>query len=293
MNRSLVCLLLLPMFWFVSCKPDPLETTVSPVDAKMVINSLITPDNSLWISVTNSNVPLPVAGTSLQALGDFIKTISVNDAIVTLTVNHHTDTLRLESPGMYTADSFPVIPGSVYLLTVFRPSSGETAFAFSRMPATSKITEYRAWIKPGPKNNLCVDVTFEDNNKTTDYYIASYLGDDLRDWKENPVQLLGLFLSHRSDFDLVNDEKQTAGLIHISKTLPAEYLRDTLTVLISPTEEGYYRFLEQNKHSGGLISQLAGEVVRYNSNVQGGYGYFSMRLSDVVRIPPSAFAAVK
>ncbi len=278
-----------------SCKPDALETTVNPVDQKLVINSMITPDTSLWISVTRSNIAFPSFNNlTPSSIISFIEGIAVNDALVTLTCNGHTDTLIAQSWGTYKLEQIPVHPGKIYQLTVFRPSTGETAFAYATIPSKSKIRQASVKVNYHTEHpTLELNASFEDNSTTRDFYIASYYAVDIGDLKKHPEMLYHFMNKKRVDFDLINDLKQTNGTISLRKSFPEECINDTLTFMVSPVEEGYYRFLEQHKLSGGLLSQLAGEVVRYKTNIQGGYGYFSLRLPAIARIAPFEFEILK
>lgn len=284
MRKQIHSILLLMPWLLVSCQPEPLDTIISPSGTRMVVNSFTTADGTLWISLTRSNGVLGKPSKTINNEWDLLKQLSIEDAIVTLSGNNKTDTLAYTPEGFYQLPKAKLIAGLTYQLTAHRPATGETVLAFSTVPERSNILSYRLLPKPAlAQNSRELELTFEDGSLYPNFYTISCTTVGPKSAAKSELKQ---HIAQRSTaLTLTDDKNEDQGTISVIQEIPSASLTDSVIFIVSPVEVGYFRFCQQLQQSGNVLSQLAGDVIRYQSNIQGGYGYFSLTLPAIVRIP--------
>ncbi len=288
-NKLLLLLAIALCTVFQSCMPDPLETDINPEVDKLVINSSLTIKGKIWVSVTNSNGTIKSGSTGLEQLNQFC----VRDAIVTISSNGYSDTLQHEEFGIYTSEKLTLEPGQTYLLKAFQKSTGKTVIASSTMPEKISVLSYKAQkLKNFGDSAIKVIVEFNANPLPDSYYM-SYVYPLEKDKTKGGIlneRLDPLFkeiFKTNPTINLYADANEWHWKIQVISYLPHTYLNDTIKVMASCIEKGYYYFLDTQKKSGTLLNRSTGDPIRLYGNIENGYGYFSLNSPKLISIYPT------
>lgn len=288
-NKLLLLLALALCTLSQSCMPEPLETDINPEADKLVINSSLTINGHIWVSVTNSNGIIKSGSTGLEQLNQFC----VRDAIVTISGNGFSDTLQHEEFGIYTSDKLKLEPGQTYLLKAFQKSTGKTVIASSTMPEKISVQTYKAQkLKNFGDSAIKVIVEFNANPLPDSYYM-SYVYPLEKEKNNGSIfhdRLDPLFkeiFKTNPTINLYADVNERHGKIQVTSYLPHTYLNDTINVMVSCIEKGYYYFLDTQKKSGTLLNRSTGDPIRLYGNIENGYGYFSLNSPKLISIYPT------
>lgn len=272
-----------------SCMPEPLETDINPEADKLVINSSLTINGHIWVSVTKSNGTIKSGSTGLEQLNQFC----VRDAIVTISGNGSSDTLQHKEFGIYTSDKLKLEAGQTYLLKAFEKSTGKTVIASSTMPEKISILNYKAQkLKNFGDSAIKVIVEFNANLLPDSYYMSYVypLGKEKNNGSIFHERLDPLFkeiFKTNPTINLYTDANERHGKIQVTSYLPHTYLNDTINVMVSCIEKGYYFFLDTQKKSGTLLNRSTGDPIRLYGNIENGYGYFSLNSPKLISIYPT------
>lgn len=271
------------LFGLTACELFELPMAVEPAPEALVVSS-VRVGGGLVVTVTRSFSTL--SGRSVQALEeDAIAALFVTGAEVVVRSPGRTDTLAAtEVPGFYAGSVGDPAPGTVLQLSARDPVSG------LRVDATTPVM---------PAIGIA-------EAEIVDFRIGGFDVDRLRVWIDDPdganyyalhvynlpvggAELDSLFfrdsdlLLHSSVF---TDRAAEDGRIRRSIDLDPEVAGDTLVAVLSHIDEGYYRYLDARRRTGGLVASLANEPISAPTNVAGGHGYFSahgLRVRVVVR----------
>lgn len=283
--------------WFgitlsTSCVEDVL-VEVEPAEERLVISSLFIPDSIIFVTVTRSFSAL--SAENLEGLEeDLINTLLVDRARVTVTSKGQSQTLTRLSPGVYIGSLNESSPLDLFFLDVYDSTrdisvSSQTHLApqvrfdsvgFSLSLSgtdTSSVLYYQFRDRPNEDNWYLVqgfetptfanpeNVEFDINNGEV----------TLKTDTSNQVFFQPnaniLFTTLISDLTLESDT--------VSNEVTLDFLpRDTVIFVLINIDQGYYDFLQARRRSGGIITSLTSEPVNHPSNIQGGYGYFTMHL---------------
>jgi hypothetical protein len=272
-----------------SCMPEPLETDINPEADKLVINSSLTINGHIWVSVTKSNGTIKSGSTGLEQLNQFC----VRDAVVTIVCNGLSDTLQHKEFGVYTSDKLKLEPGQTYLLKAFQKSTGKTVIASSTMPEIISVQNYKAQ-KLKNFGDSAIKVIVELNaNPLPDSYYMSYVyplekgGNNNGIFNERVNPLFKEIFKTNPTIHLYTDANERHGKIQVISYLPHTFLNDTIKVMASCIEKGYYHFLDLQKKSGTLLNRSTGDPFRLYGNIENGYGYFSLNSPKLISIYPT------
>ncbi len=256
-----------------SCELFELPLKVDPADEALVISSVMIDNETMIVTATRSFSPL--SGRSVNALEeDLIASLFVSDGRILVSNSLTTDTLpTLGIPGFYGGESPESAAGSLVYLSVYDSTTGLSvqAIATRMLPISIDTATYentRLGVFDLKRLRIFIDDPVGQNYFALHVYNVPVGGDDLDSLFFRDSNLL----LHSEVFtDRVAEERRIRRQIDLDPGLAG----DTVIVVLSNIEEGYYRFLDARRRTGGLIASLANEPINAPTNIIGGYGYFS------------------
>jgi hypothetical protein len=265
---------------FVSCKPKPIDIDVPQKKATITVSSACLDAHTVAVLATYSSTSLQQLLDTNKENGKLVipKSLLVDSALVTIrTVGGNTDTLSINSDGLYVKNGLDLQPGVQYVLTVIDHRKGMTAFATTTFQPTPGV-EYLLPEKVNSGKEIITRLKVRLNNaRPDDFYFLSY--NTLRNARENAIPLpmnqraLNLFVPKQ--IEVFTGEGSSNGLLEKALTLQVK-ADDTLVLQVAQVDKAYYEYLKAYKRTGALINQLTGEPINLPSNVSGGLGYFSL-----------------
>ena len=292
---SLVALLTALSILAAGCDLVDLPIEVEPAPSQLVVSSVMGSDQSLFVTVSRSFSAL--SATDADSLSsDFIGRLLVDSAGVLLHHGARSDTLfkLFDIPGLYVG-LFPELePYQQLDLTVHDSLTGETISAATKFipPVALEAVSLTEEISERDDTTTVLTYRFEDPPGENYYVLHAY------DLPSSGV-LDSLFIDDELNPALRNDEAVVFyetlitdrafadAAIADTVRIPFTSVNDTIAVSLSHVSEGYFRFLDARRRTGGLVSSLANEPVNHPTNVIGGLGFFSAHQPRVVVIEKS------
>ncbi|MBI3510449.1 MAG: DUF4249 family protein [Bacteroidetes bacterium] len=285
MSKNKIYLFILLAFIMGNCRPKPIDIGVAPAPSKLVIASQIIPNSVMVVGLTKSFSALSSGGNQDTLQNNFIDSILVSNAIVTVTHPGGTDTLYMLTPGIYASLNILLVDFGTYTIHAKDPSTGEEVTATTELLPKEIFDTIYPYIGTDPitaDSAPYIHYELTDFPNEQDYYVACYYrkSSDTSMFDLNNYFTQGT--NQLSAFDLITDQDfDQDGKLTRNQQLSGVGINDTIACTISHITKGYYEFLTAYKRSSSLFNQLSGEPINYPSNVEGGYGYFATHFPDV------------
>lgn len=261
--------------------PTPIPIEIDEPAQQLVISSFALPPQELIVTISRTFSALISEADSLDLDNpDILARVLVDSAQVMLTYAGRSVELFKIAPGIYGSIDVEQIPGATYLLTVKDFDTGLTASAETiALPQIELDTLYPTTrILPSLNDTLnSFKYEFQDPFGVENYFLVTYT-------KSNnifqDILLPGqtLFKTERNSFNAFSDKTTGDGKSIVFEPSPLFAVGDTVFVGISNIPKKYFEFVSAYKKSGNLFSQLISEPINLPSNVEGGFGYFSMTI---------------
>ena len=265
------------LLWGCDLVDLPIE--VEPAPSQLVVSSVMGPNQSLFVTVSRSFSAL--SATDVDSLSsDFIGRLLVDSAGVFLRHGGRSDTLfnLLDLPGLYSG-VFPMLePYQQLDLTVVDSLTGETITATTALvpPVVLETVSLTEEISTQGDTTTVLAYRFVDPPGENYYALHAYNLSALNEDEPNPAPGTDEEDEAVVFYEtLITDQAFVDATIADTVRLPFVAVDDTIGVSLSHISEGYFRFLDARKRTGGLVSSLANEPVNHPSNVTGGLGFFS------------------
>jgi hypothetical protein len=280
MQHKTWLILVISTLLLFSCKPKPIEINVPQRAASITVSSACLDAHTVAVLATYSSTSLHQLLDTNKENGKLVipKSLLVDSALVTIhTAGGSTDTLSINSDGLYVKNGLSLQADKQYILTVIDHRKGMTAFAtttFQPAPVVSYLLPEKVNTGKEVITRLKLGLT---NVTANSHYFLSY--NTMRNARENSILLpmnqraINLFVPKQ--IELFTGEGAIDGLLEKSVTLQVKS-DDTLVMQIAQVDNAYYEYLKAYKRTGALINQLTGEPINLPSNVSGGLGYFSL-----------------
>lgn len=259
-----------------SCMPDPLDVDdLNLPGTRIVVSSLILPDNSVAILLTKSIGALEANDDSDPR--DLIPGIALNDALVTITVNDSVYSLKLLQDGVYQGIGIPLVPGRECHLKVVSPSLGtvtastvvQAPIYFDTVTAEPYINEY---------NDYWAQVTYTIKDPPApNYYLLNVQKAKRReDLVEN---ILKPDAYTRQVEDKTFDAQEFSEMFRaMNKNF---YPGDSIEVSLSNVSLDYFNYVTLRLENQLELVEVFSEPIYYPTNIRGGRGFFTLHLTDV------------
>jgi len=259
----------------LSCIPEPLDVDDLGVpESKIVVSSLILPDNSVAVLLTRSIGALEASEDSDPQ--DLIKEIAINDATVVIEMDDKQYPLVLLQDGIYQGRDIPLVAGKTCSLTVNSASFGavsattiiQAPIYFDTVKAEPYINEY---------NDCWAEVTYTIKDPPApNYYLLNVQKAKRRDLVEN---ILKPEAYTRQVEDKTFDAQEFSEMF---RAMNKTYNRgDSLEVSLSNVSLDYFNYVGMRLENQLELVEVFSEPVYYPTNIRGGRGFFTLHLTDV------------
>lgn len=282
MNRALFIVTAFLTLMVASCLPPSIDIDVEPAPPKLCIASLVLGNNGIVIGLTRSYSPLEKNPDQDTLSNDLIEQILVSGAIVTVSYGAQTDTLYEVTPGVYTNLTTTITEGATYTLRAYDPQMDLRIQSVTTMrPDVAMDTTYPYIVRNNSDTMVYFHYRLTDNTATENYYVVNFIKKVSGD---STFDINNIFAAGSNEvlteFELLDDQAFTNGVVEKDVHIFSAGQHDTVAVTVSEITKGYYEFLTALKRSSSIFNQLTGEPITYPSNVEGGYGYFTMHRTN-------------
>ena len=257
-----------------SCIPNPLPIDdIAQLKPKIVVSSQIVPGGALVVLITKSIGALDAGrGSDPQLL---ISQIALNGATVILAHDGRNDTLAFIGNGTYGNINFNLRPNQDYSLFVKTKELGEV----------SAVTQLKSQV-PFRTVEAKLYTSIYDSAALVNYSLQDPPGPNwymINVQKYSTKNDISSYLNPRVYTRLVRDSIYEGKIVEEEfKVLFRKFSKgDTVAVFLSNISREYYGFLKLRNDRRYNFSAFASEPLNFNSNVQGGLGYFNLHLPDV------------
>lgn len=288
-TRNYILILILT-FTMISCVEEVL-IEVESAEQRMVVSSLFIPDSIIIVTVTRSFSAL--SGKDIEALGDdLIGSLLVDRGRVTIQSAGAVDTLSKVAPGVYVGFISNAEPLASFELDVYDSTSNQSVKSVTQLKPQVKFDDVSTEVTVENGDTLAtLHYEFTDpENQENWYLVHAFELPELPDLSysidEDGQVVVQADTANQFFFvptveplftDLIADITQGSSTISVSKEL-GHKPKDTLVYVLINIDEGYFDFLQARKRSGGIFQSLTREPVNHPTNVENGYGYFTMHL---------------
>jgi len=276
-------LILSSCYLLASCNfnPRPIPIEIEEPPQQLVISSFALPPQELIVTVSRTFSALIAEADSLDLDNpDILQRVLVDSAKVMVTYGGRSVELFKIAPGIYVSVDVEQIPGETYTLTVKDFDTGLTAHAqTTAMPQIALDTVFATTqILPTLGDTLhSFKYSFLDPVGMENYFLVTYTKSN-NIFQDILLPGNNLFRTERNSFNAFSDKTTGDGKEIVFEPSPLFAVGDTVLVGLSNIPKKYFEFLTAYKKSGNLFSQLISEPINLPSNVEGGYGYFTMTI---------------
>lgn len=278
-------------FWamILACELIELPVYVEPADQNLAVSSVMIGQSGLIVNLSRSFSVL--SGRNVNDFSeDFIETLLVKDGLLTLSWQNRTDTLfgGTDIPGFYAVFTSGIQNGDSLRLSVRDTVAGLSCTARTRlMPPIEPDSVSDRYETVAGFDLRTIVMSFQDPEEKNWYSLHVYSANRLSEGPDESVFLTGgesvLYSTQFSDAGAQDGRLRRA----FSIGLDQDEANDTLVVVLSNIEEGYFRFLDARRRVSGVVSSFVSEPLNYPDNVEDGYGYFSAHQPRAVVFYPA------
>jgi hypothetical protein len=268
--------LLMPLIY--SCTPKPLEIDVPQKPGNLTISSVAFGEKSVFISAGYSvESGFNLADTS-EANRKNIPGMFVDSGLVTITrLGHLPDTLRMYGPGIFGSNKIQLTPYAQYILTVRDYKKNTAASATTTyLPAPSIARLQPEVTREGDVPTVKLHIKLTDIKPGEHFFIGYSTKTNIVSAITPLMAGLGSLQSFEArQLELLDGSKAVNGVLEHSFSVDAIEI-DTLSIQVGQIDEKYYKYLDAYKRTGFLLNQISGEPINLPTNVNPGFGYFSI-----------------
>lgn len=260
-----------------SCQPREKEIAMPAGMERWVLNSRITGDGMLLVSLSRTLPPDQLSGGE-----ELLQRLAVSGMQVSLEYQGSSFGLEEAGGGVYILADPAWQAGERALLRVKDPVNGKELYSETVVTPLPEVDSIAPEARIGIRDTSCrvrVELSSLDAHKR--WYLLSFQKWDTRvqvipKGRASLKQVLNQTEKMSEKVVLISSDSFKNGKYTLQKELPYIHGTDTLVVMVSEIEDGYRKFLETQLRSSNWINQLMGEVINYPSNVKNGMGYFTL-----------------
>ncbi len=282
MKNITYIVLVLGVFTFFSCRPEPLEIEIDPIEPQVVVFSQVIPGQVMTVLLTQTFDALDFSEDEGDSLDQgIVNDLLLSGAKMTVSYRDQVDSLFQFTNGLYASLQTPQHNNEVYTLDISMPD-GRQLSASSIMLPFVPIMEMIPEIERTDEDTIVsINYKFEDLPEDNWYMINVYTngkeqnsGLDLNSFFNNGGNLL-----KKTELltDITLDGTTFEGRIELPNVSPT----DSMVVSLSNINETYYNFLDLRKNSENFFTELTKEPISLPSNVEGGLGFFNTHYPDL------------
>ena len=264
MYKIIHALLILFFLVFLNACTKDANVKLPVVESKLVINSFISPqDTVIKVEVTLSQ-PLYNNSNSGQYLKISNATVQIGDGAITKMLAYNS----IDNNYTVSASQLSVVVGKTYTLTISTPD-GKNVNASTSIPVSNSTLTYSSQIlnKPNQPDSYSIEAKWFDSPGTDDYYRIAFYDKQFYSGGTDTTYSV-VYSEVFSDKD--NDGKTFNQNFEVYMNGGAG---EGELYLIHATKE-YYLFHQKLSLAGNGENPFA-EAVQMYSNINGGYGIFA------------------
>lgn len=271
------------LFGLSACLPDPIDIGVAPAPVKLVVTSQVVPGQLMVVGLTRSFSALSTGANQDTVSDNFLDSVLVENAIVTVQHPGGTDTLFMVVPGIYASLTVLFSNYGSYTLRAYDPVMNLSITATTQLMPTVAFDSVSPYFVYNADTTLFIHYELTDLPNEENYYVMNfYRKNQDTSASFDPNSYFAQGQNQLTAFDLISEtDFDQNGRVVRNREMTTVGYTDTIAVTVSHITKGYYEFLTAYKRSGSLINQLTGEPITYPSNVEGGYGYFNAHFPSV------------
>lgn len=266
-----------------SCRPDPIEVELQQAAPRLVVHSQFLSEHELVIGLSRS-FSLTKGGNKETLLKNLVA-----DGEVSVVIGSREISLFQLEDGLFGGMDLPSAAGQTITLKVKDHSTGLGATAYSTMKKKLAMDSIRYYQQIRGKDTAWYfDAVFADPAAGNDFFVFTIYDQTVDSLFRNNRGVkgasLGNFYEENGNVEIFDDKAAQGNRLRIHKKVPRHLATDTLYVGLANVEEQYADFARFQKRYGSLLNQASGEIVRFPTNIQQGYGYFSAHLPGLAQV---------
>jgi len=279
-NRNSI--LIMMSILIISCT-KPLEIDIPQTKPKLAIFSQIIPNQIVAITVTRSFTALTDIASSTSP-DNSLKGVLVSRALVTISHNQITDTLKKLTDGLYGALNISLIAGENYELNVWDSTSGEHINSFAKvLPIVEDSLKINV-TRNVSDTSYSINIKMKDNPALDEYYYFNVSNLGKNDLLNQASTFFSTVNSNRN-FILTTDKEAINGFVQKeylsgsnTENLLTSTNKDSVSIVVASISKDYYDFLNAYQKGNSFFAQIFGEPINYPSNINNGVGIFTAHL---------------
>jgi hypothetical protein len=262
----------------VSCRPKPIDIDIPQSKKAVTISSIAYDQHSAYISASYSISSMLAHGdTSMNFVDKMPADMLIDSALVLLTNENSTDTLYKIKPGVFGSRNLDLKYGQKYTLVLHDYKERTTVNAITTFLPKPVIKDISIQLSENATDTLTsIRVSIADATSESKYFVSYSTTRQLREGSKGEVKDLSAAHSFEPKrLQLFSGADADNGVLTKSFTCKA-HKSDTLIVHVGNIDNAHYKYLEVYKKTGYLINQLSGEPINLPTNINTGFGYFSL-----------------
>lgn len=273
------------------CQPEPLDIDLPEYEERIAVASQIIPSSVMIVGLSNSFTLLSESGFSGDADTAFIRTLLLDSALVTVEYSSFRDTLFRSAPGIYSSLSVPQLTNVTYELNVLDYRTGRTVQARSTMlPRVTFDTVTVKEIINETDTLVKLDYTFTDVPNQNNYFLVNFYKQDFIQQLLDVNNFFEQGTNRLVEQKLYSDIQAVDGIVKDEIDLRGVFKEDSLVVTLTNISKDYYGYLLQRQRAANdIIGQITNEPINYETNVEGGLGFFNTHNPDIWLITEDSY----
>jgi hypothetical protein len=267
---------LIALLFTIGCTPNPIPITLDEVDPMPVVWSQAIPNSTTLIYMGRTFSALSYQEGDSTNTDSLLQQLLVPQAIVTLSNGLETDTLFKITDGLFATLTMELIPGNTYYLQALDLTHNQSVSSAAMMMPVVAIDSVN-W-------NAIDTSTYEIEVRFTDPPGSNWYALHFYSTFEDPLEVQDPFAANNiTETALLSDLELNSANALIVKELDF-ITSDTVFVSLNNISEEYYNYLSQRQRGGTIYNQLVQEPINYITNINGGYGFFSLHTPSVRQV---------
>lgn len=273
-------------FLFTSCiiSPPGIDVEIPEPPQELAISTVGLPPSVFAMSFTRTFTALIGKDTFDLSDADLASRILVDSADIFIDYDGHTVELQKVFPGVYGAIDLPLIPNTVYQLRAHDYTTGKDVRAVTTLKPKVNFDDVKSLplVIDDTTTFYSYEYKFTDVPGEENYYLVTatrlnLAKGGLSELEKSLLSVLG------NDFQLYSDKVTGDGKpVSYYPQFPDTNAGDTLAVTLSHITKEHFNYLTAYKKSGSIFNSFLSEPVRsFPTNVNSGFGFFSLVLPDV------------
>lgn len=259
-----------------ACIPEPLELDLQPIKPKLVLHSILLPDQSVAVQLSTTLSALAEESTTEDSVSTADPSkLAVLMARVAIIAAGDTFELKHYQDGIYRSKALDLFEGIPYTLLAYDSLSRESVRATAYFYPKVNVKELRYSLnEKDADTTLTIQFYYLNDPASEDFYLISAQKVSTEETLNSDS--LANFSFKNIESRIFQDEPNAG----VKTKATAEFKRfrrgDNILISIARISEKYHDYLKLRGKSTNWYSELTREALTFPSNVENGYGFFQM-----------------